>query len=184
MKNSLLKGLLVFLMTFTTGIAFSQSISGVVSDKNGPVPGASVLVKGTSNGTQTDFDGKFTINNVNSDAVLVVSYIGMVTQEVSVAGKTTVNVVLKEDLQELKEVVVIGYGTVRKKDATGAVDQIGAKNLSFFTLDNWEPHPRYFLENSLEFIDVDFEFSFKNTAILKFNQKLLFNKYLCRFELY
>mgnify|MGYP006143140815 FL=1 len=128
MKNSLLKGLLVFLMTFTTGIAFSQSISGVVSDKNGPVPGASVLVKGTSNGTQTDFDGKFTINNVNSDAVLVVSYIGMVTQEVSVAGKTTVNVVLKEDLQELKEVVVIGYGTVRKKDATGAVDQIGAKD--------------------------------------------------------
>jgi iron complex outermembrane receptor protein len=106
----------------------SQNVSGTVSDSNGPLPGATILVKGTTNGSQTDLDGKFTIGNVGPNAILVFSYIGLKTQEVNVAGKTTVKVVLVEDSAELKEVVVIGYGTVRKKDATGAVDQIGAKD--------------------------------------------------------
>ena len=128
MKNSLLKGLMVFLTMLCTSLIHSQSVSGTVSDSSGPLPGASILVKGTTNGAQTDFDGKFTIGNVGPNAVLVFSYIGLKTQEVNVAGKTTVNIVLKEDSAELREVVVIGYGTVRKKDATGAVDQIGAKD--------------------------------------------------------
>jgi TonB-linked SusC/RagA family outer membrane protein len=128
MKNSLLKGLMVFLTMLCTSLTYSQDVSGTVSDSSGPLPGASILVKGTTNGAQTDLDGKFTIRNVGSNAVLVFSYIGLKTQEVNVAGKTSVSVLLKEDSAELKEVVVIGYGTVKKKDATGAVDQIGAKD--------------------------------------------------------
>jgi TonB-linked SusC/RagA family outer membrane protein len=128
MKNSLLKGLMVFLTMLCTSLIYSQDVSGTVSDASGPLPGASILVKGTTNGAQTDLDGKFTIKNVGSNAVLVFSYIGLKTQEVSVAGKSSVTVMLKEDSAELKEVVVIGYGSVKKKDATGAVDQIGAKD--------------------------------------------------------
>ncbi|MFE3869902.1 SusC/RagA family TonB-linked outer membrane protein [Flavobacterium sp. ZS1P70] len=128
MKNSLLKGLMVFLTMLCTSLTYSQDVSGTVSDSSGPLPGASVLVKGTTNGAQTDLDGKFTVRNVGSNAVLVFSYIGLKTQEVNVAGKSSVKVILKEDAAELKEVVVIGYGTVKKKDATGAVDQIGAKD--------------------------------------------------------
>lgn len=128
MKNSLIKGLMLFLTVLCTSLTYSQDVSGTVSDASGPLPGASVLVKGTTNGAQTDFDGKFTIRNVGSNAVLVFSYIGLKTQEVNVAGRSTVSVVLAVDSAELKEVVVIGYGSVRKKDATGAVDQIGAKD--------------------------------------------------------
>ncbi|MFE3846459.1 SusC/RagA family TonB-linked outer membrane protein [Flavobacterium sp. LB3P45] len=127
MKNSLLKGLMVFLTMLCTSLTYSQDVSGTVSDSSGPLPGASILVKGTTNGAQTDLDGKFTIRNVGSNAVLVFSYIGLKAQEVSVAGKSSVKVTLKEDSAELKEVVVIGYGSVKKKDATGAVDQLSSK---------------------------------------------------------
>ena len=127
MKNSLLKGLMVFLTMLCTSLTYSQDVSGKVSDGSGPLPGASILVKGTNNGAQTDLDGKFTIKNVGANAVLVFSYIGLKTQEVSAAGKTTIDVVLKDDASELKEVVVIGYGSVKKKDATGAIDQLSSK---------------------------------------------------------
>ena len=130
MKNSLLKGLMVFLTMLCTSLTYSQDVSGTVSDSNGPLPGASILVKGTTNGAQTDFDGKFTIKNVGSNAVLIFSYIGLKSQEVSVAGKSSVKVILKEDSAELKEVVVIGYGTVKKKDATGAVESIKAADFN------------------------------------------------------
>ncbi|OAB28255.1 iron complex outermembrane recepter protein [Flavobacterium fryxellicola] len=119
---------MVFLTMLCTSLTYSQDVSGTVSDASGPLPGASVLVKGTTNGAQTDFDGKFTIKNVASNAVLIFSYIGLKPQEINVAGKSTVQITLLEDSAELKEVVVIGYGSVRKKDATGAVDQIGAKD--------------------------------------------------------
>jgi TonB-linked SusC/RagA family outer membrane protein len=119
---------MVFLTVLCTSMAYSQDVSGTVSDASGPLPGASILVKGTSNGAQTDLDGKFTIRNVGANAVLIFTYIGLKQQEVNVAGKTSVNVVLVADSAELQEVIVIGYGTVRKKDATGAVDQIGAED--------------------------------------------------------
>jgi len=128
MKNSLIKGLMVFLTVLCTSLTYSQDVSGTVSDASGPLPGASILVKGTTIGAQTDLDGKFTIRNVGANAVLVFSYIGLKAQEVNVAGKTSVKVILKEDSAELQEVIVVGYGTVKKKDATGAVDQIGAKD--------------------------------------------------------
>jgi TonB-dependent starch-binding outer membrane protein SusC len=108
-------------------MTYSQDVSGKVSDASGPLPGATILVKGTTNGAQTDLDGKFAIKNVGANAVLVFSYIGLKSQEVSVAGKSTINVVLKDASAELKEVVIIGYGSVRKKDATGAVDLLSAK---------------------------------------------------------
>ena len=118
----------MFLTVLCTSLTYSQDVSGTVSDASGPLPGASILVKGTTIGAQTDLDGKFTIRNVGANAVLVFSYIGLKAQEVNVAGKTSVKVVLKEDSAELQEVIVVGYGTVKKKDATGAVDQIGAKD--------------------------------------------------------
>jgi iron complex outermembrane receptor protein len=128
MKNILIKGLMAVFLTLCTSMAYSQDVSGTVSDATGPLPGASVLVKGTKNGTQTDFDGKFTIKNVGADAVLVFSYIGLKVQEVAVAGKSNITVSLLEDAAQLNEVLVIGYGSVVKKDATGAVDQLNSKN--------------------------------------------------------
>jgi TonB-dependent starch-binding outer membrane protein SusC len=127
MKNNLFKRLLVFLTVLSTGFAYSQTVSGKISDSSGPLPGASVLVKGTTNGTTSDASGAYKIN-AGSNAVLVFSYIGLKSQEVAVSGKSVVNVVMKDDQQELKEVVVIGYGSVKKKDATGAVDQLNSKS--------------------------------------------------------
>ncbi|WP_395075001.1 SusC/RagA family TonB-linked outer membrane protein [Flavobacterium sp.] len=127
MKNSIFKCLIVFLTMLCSSFIHSQSISGTVSDNNGPLPGASVLVKGTTNGAQTNFDGSYSLKNVGANAVLVFSYMGFKTQEVNVSGKSTINVVLVDEASKLSEVVVIGYGTVKKKDATGAVDQISSK---------------------------------------------------------
>jgi len=127
MKNSLQKGLMVFLTMLCTSLIYSQDISGLVTDASGPLPGVSIAVEGTKTETQTDFDGRYTIKNVGSNAVLVFTYIGLRSQEVTVSGKTTINVVMAQDQSQLNEVVVIGYGTVKKKDATGAVDQLGSK---------------------------------------------------------
>ena len=99
-----------------------QSVSGTIKDPVGePVIGASILEKGTTNGTITDFDGNFTLNNVPEKGILVISYIGYKTQEVNISGKTNVKVVLKEDTEVLDEVVVVGYGTQKKVNFTGAV---------------------------------------------------------------
>ncbi|WP_297706433.1 SusC/RagA family TonB-linked outer membrane protein [uncultured Eudoraea sp.] len=130
MKISLLKSFLLVGAILSFGLAKAQEISGTVSDENGPLPGASVVVKGTTNGTQTDFDGNYTLNNVESDATLVVSYIGYSTQEVALNGRTSVNVVLAEDAQALDEVVIIGYGTTTVKDATGAVSAINSEDFN------------------------------------------------------
>lgn len=128
MKNGLLKGLFVLAAMFTISFSQAQTVTGTVSDAMGPLPGATILVKGTSNGTQTDFDGNYSIDNVGADAVLVFSYVGFKSQEIKVSGKTTINVTLQEDANELDEVIVIGYGSTTKKDATGAVDAISAKD--------------------------------------------------------
>ena len=88
-----------------------------------PLPGANVLVKGTTNGTQTDFDGNYTIE-ADSNATLVFSYLGFATQEVAIAGQTTINVVLSEDANQLSEVVVLGYSTQTRGDLTGSVASV------------------------------------------------------------
>ncbi|WP_170154454.1 TonB-dependent receptor [Mangrovibacterium diazotrophicum] len=108
-----------------------STITGVVKSSSGePIPGATVVVKGTSNGTITDFDGKYTISNVPSDAVLQVSFVGMKVQEIPVAGKTQINVVLEEETIGLEEVVAIGYGVQKKSDVTGATVSVGAEELT------------------------------------------------------
>ncbi len=102
------------------------TVKGQVVDANGePIIGASVLVKGTTNGTITDFDGNFSLNDA-SKGTLVISYIGYQTQEVSADGKSLVKVVLKEDTEVLDEVVVVGYGVQKKATLTGAVSMINA----------------------------------------------------------
>ncbi len=99
-------------------------ILGKISDANGPLPGANITVKGTSNGVVTDFDGNYSIKNVPADGTLKFSFIGYITQEIVVDGQTTINVTLQEDTQALDEVVVIGYTTQTRGDLTGAVGSV------------------------------------------------------------
>tara|TARA_R110002049_G_scaffold181272_2_gene348409 strand:+ start:7273 stop:10383 length:3111 start_codon:yes stop_codon:yes gene_type:complete len=110
-------------------LAKAQTVTGNVSDGMGPLSGANVLVKGTTNGTQTDFDGNYTLTNVNNDATLIFSYLGYKTAEVAVSGNLTVNVTMEEDASQLEEVVLIGYGSQKKSDLTGAVGQVDADQL-------------------------------------------------------
>lgn len=106
-----------------------KTITGTVIDTYGePVIGANVVQKGTTNGTITDFDGQFSIT-VDNNAVLQVSYIGYKPQEVTVGSQTSINIKLAEDTEALEEVVVIGYGVVKKKDLTGSVSQISSGSL-------------------------------------------------------
>ncbi|WP_437397861.1 SusC/RagA family TonB-linked outer membrane protein [Flagellimonas lutimaris] len=99
-------------------------ITGTVTDASGMVlPGANVLVKGSTNGTQTDFDGNYTIE-ANNDAILVFSYIGFTPQEIVVSGNTVINVTLEEDTRQLDEVVITGYTTQSKATVTGAMAQV------------------------------------------------------------
>lgn len=109
----------------------TKTIKGVVVDASGmPIIGANIMVKGTTNGTITDIDGNFTLNNIESNAVLAVSYIGYSNQEVKVGNKTNFSITLKEDTKTLDEVVVISYGTQKKRDLTGSITKISANNLS------------------------------------------------------
>lgn len=105
-------------------------LKGVVKDAKGePIIGATVMVSGDKNGTATDYDGNFSLN-VAPDAVLTVSYVGYKTAEVAVNNRTSLTVVLEENSELLEEVVVIGYGTMKKKDLTGAVGSLGAKDMN------------------------------------------------------
>ena len=117
-------GLKILLFTFC-GIMYSQNVSikGTVTSDGQPLPGVTVLVKGTTTGTATDFDGANELN-ANTNDILVFSYIGYSTKEVKVGTDTTINVNLEENLSQLDEVVVVGYGTQKKKEVTGAVVQV------------------------------------------------------------
>lgn len=125
-KKCFLAGIFFALMSMQYANA-QQTVTGTVTDELGPVAGANVVVQGTTNGTQTDFDGNFTIEASSTD-VLVISYLGYATQNVTVGNQTTINVQLAEDASQLDEVVVIGYGTAKKSDVTGAVAQVTAKS--------------------------------------------------------
>ena len=124
---------LMFLLLLCMGAtgAYAQKVTGNVVDASGePIIGASVVVKGTSNGTITDFNGNYTIQGVPSNGSLVISYVGYSSQTVPVAGKSTINVTLQEDRQLLDEVVVVGYGTQKKSDVTGSMINIGEEQLN------------------------------------------------------
>lgn len=106
------------------------NVKGTVSDSQGPLPGASVVVKGTTSGTQTDFDGNYTLDDVPADATLEISYIGYATQDIPVNGQTTINLTLVEDAEALAEVVVVGYGTQQKEDITGSISVVDNEELT------------------------------------------------------
>jgi TonB-dependent starch-binding outer membrane protein SusC len=121
---------LSLLLCTSLAIAQERTVSGAVSDDTGqPVPGVNVLVKGTTNGTATDSDGKYSIEIAGNDAILVFSFIGYTTQELAVGSKTALDVQLAADVQTLSELVVTGYSEQRKRDITGAVAVVDAEAL-------------------------------------------------------
>lgn len=126
----LLSCLLAMHLCSATLIAQRQ-VSGVVQDESGvPLIGVNILVKGTGTGTVTDVDGAYNLEVTGEESVLQFSYTGYVHQEIRVGAQSVINVTLGEDVVGLEEVVVVGYGTVRKKDLTGAVSQIDAEKLA------------------------------------------------------
>lgn len=118
-------GILTLLLALFVQIAFAQekTISGVVSDASGPLPGVSVVIKGTSKGTQTNFDGQYQIATKVGD-VLTFSFVGMKTVAVTVSTSNSINVSMQEDANALEEVIVVAYGTAKKSDFTGSATQI------------------------------------------------------------
>lgn len=128
---------LLLMVLASTASSYAQNlIKGVVVDAADiPLPGVSVLVKGTTTGTTTDLDGRYSIN-VPKNGILVFTYIGMSKQEVKTSGKRTVNVVLQEDVSVLNEVVVVGYGIQKKAHLTGSVASVNSKDLMKSTTSN------------------------------------------------
>ncbi len=123
-------GILLLASSFTWGQ--SNMITGVVADKaNGEkLPGVTLVEEGTMNGTTTDIDGNFKLKLTNSPANLVVSFIGYATQRISTAGKTTINIALESEITDLSEVVVVGYGTQKKKVVTGAIASVTSQEIT------------------------------------------------------
>lgn len=120
----------VFVISSAFAMA-QKTVSGTVIDDLGePVLGANVVVKGTTNGATTDIDGNYSIQDVPADAILRVTFIGYSEQEIPVNGQTTINITLKEDAEMLEDVVVVGYGVMKKSDLTGSVASIGTEKLN------------------------------------------------------
>jgi TonB-linked SusC/RagA family outer membrane protein len=135
-KTNLFKKGLFLVLSFCFALSVSaqqKTISGTVTSQTDgeALPGVNVIVKGTNSGTSTDFDGNYSINVSDANATLVFSYIGYVTKEMKVSGNT-LNVVLAEDLAALEEVVVVGYGSRKKSDLTGAVSSVNSEELTAF----------------------------------------------------
>ena len=125
MKNLMkFKNFLLAVFVLFAHAVIAQTITGTVSSEDGPLPGATIIVKGTNNGTTTDFDGNFSIEASSSD-VLVVSFVGFSSQEVSVGDNDQITVNLQAD-NELEEVVITGYGSQKEKEITSAVTKITA----------------------------------------------------------
>ena len=122
---------LICALFFNAAHAQTISISGTIleTDTGMPLLGASVIQKGTSNGVSSDFDGNFTIENVSIGDILIVSYVGFVNQEVRITSESPITINMAEDFAKLDEVIVVGYGTQRKKEITGAVTVIGAETI-------------------------------------------------------
>jgi hypothetical protein len=118
--------------------AQDRRVTGKITGTDGPVPGANVVLKGTQTGTSTDANGDFSINVRGTNPVLVISSIGSKTQEITVGNRSTVTVTLEDDATALSEVIVTGYTTDQKRDNTGAVSTVKAKDLSAIPSGNVE----------------------------------------------
>lgn len=130
--KTLQKKLMLLLLMLPFGILAQNTLKGVVLDgtSNQPLPGVNVLVTGTTTGTTTDFDGNFTLTNIKKGDQIVFSYIGFKDETFTYDNQKTITIILKEDQKELKDVVVIGYGTTTKKDATGSLQSISSKDFN------------------------------------------------------
>ncbi|MEC3906248.1 TonB-dependent receptor [Tamlana sp. 2201CG12-4] len=128
MRHTLFKILTLFFIAYSS--AQEIDVSGNVQDETGfPIPGANVIVNGTSKGTTTDFDGNFTLEEVEIGSTISISYIGYITKEIIISDNSELTIQLQEDLAQLDEVVVIGYGSQKKKDVTGAVAIVDSKTI-------------------------------------------------------
>ena len=131
MTSNLIRSIAVLFFVLYSTVSSAQTITGNVADNTGPLAGATVFEKGTSNGTQTDFDGNFSIDVSNPNAILVVSYIGFASQEVEANGQSPLRVILVEDAQALEEIVVIGYGqTQNKRTVSQAINTVSSERIA------------------------------------------------------
>ena len=124
---------MVLLMVLTTGMAFAQqkTITGKVTDKSGSsIPGASIVVKGTATGTVTDGEGKYSLKVASNTDVLLFSFIGMKSATEPINGRAVINVVLEDEVVAVGEVVAIGYGTQTKREISGSVTNVSAKDFN------------------------------------------------------
>jgi len=131
---------LIFFLLGTSVMSYAQQeveVTGTVidGDTQTPLPGVSIVEKGTSKGTATDFDGNFSLS-VSSDATLVASFIGYVSQEVNVEGQDVIQIIMQPDLEAMDEIVVVGYGTLKKTDLTGSVGSVGSEEMTERNLTN------------------------------------------------
>ena len=109
--------------------AQNVTVKGSVTDTNGEsLIGVTIQVQGTTIGTVTDIDGRFVLQNIPSGSILEVSYVGMLSRTIALEGKTTIDIVLQEDTEILDEIIVIGYGTAKRKDFTGSVSSVKLEN--------------------------------------------------------
>ena len=130
MKSNIKKNVFVFLAMLLTGFTYGQVVTGSVSDKTGKLHGVSIIVKNTKNATQTDLDGNFSIKGIDSKSILIFSFVGFKTIEEELGNRTEINIVMEESVNTLSEVMVIGYGSVKKSDATGSIDIVKSSELS------------------------------------------------------
>src|SRR6478672_2937590 len=131
--KTIYKKLLFLLLALPASVLAQSTLSGTVTDKASgqPLPGVNVVVEGSNNGVSTDFDGNYQLTNLKVGETVVFSYVGYQSTTVKFTGQATENVVLSEDANQLQEVVVqVGYGSVKKKDATGAVTVVGTKDFN------------------------------------------------------
>ncbi len=122
--------IIVLLLVGITSVNAQQSVSGVVSDKNFPLPQVNISIEGTTKGTTTDFDGNYTLNSIEEGQTIVYSYIGYSTQKILYNGQKKIDVVLQEDTASLSEVIIVGYGSQIKKDLTSSISTLKAKEIT------------------------------------------------------
>jgi len=164
-KNGINRALSFLMLCFfsvavSLGAYAQKTVSGTVSEADGqPLPGVTVLIKGTTSGTITDFEGKYNLTNVQENTTLVFSFVGMKTQEIEVSDRTLIDLTMATDAIGLDEVVAIGYGTQRKQDMTGSIVNVKAEDLEKYQPSNVQE----MLRSAVPGLKVGYSTSAKNT---------------------